>query len=172
MRRKALAALIRLAVAAVPVISLAGCGGSASNHPSASESTTSARSSGSASSGLTVSPRTGGQMTTFTLSLTAPTSSRNLAHVRIGYTLSVTGPAGQGGCIAARSVGVPSASKGTPVSIALNPARLGDNWCVGTYTARAVEIESPICAPGTMCPAFIRVVGAVGEATFRVLRSG
>jgi hypothetical protein len=171
MRRPALAALRTLAVAAVSIISLAGCGGAASTHPGASDSTTSAGSSGSAS-GLTVSPRTGGQMTTFTLSFTAPTSSRNLAHVRLGYTLSVTGPTGKGGCIAARSVGVPSASKGTPVSIALNPARLGDSWCVGTYTARAVEIESPICAPGTMCPAFIRVVGAVGEATFRVLGSG
>jgi hypothetical protein len=172
MRRNALTAPMTLAAAAVSVISLAGCGGAASTHSGSSESTTSARTGGSSSSGLTVSPRTGGQMTTFTLSFTAPTSSRSLAHIRLGYTLSVTGPAAKGGCIASRSVGVPSASKGTPVSIALNPARLGDSWCVGTYTARAVEIESPICTPGTMCPAFIRVVGAVGEATFRVLRSG
>jgi len=144
MRRKALAGLITLALGAVSGILLAGCGSTASTHTGASESTTSATGGGSASSGLTVSPRTGGQMTTFTLSLTAPTSSRSLAHVRLAYTLSVTGPTGQRGCIAARSVGVPSASKGTPVSIALNPARLGDSWCVGTYTARAVEIETPI----------------------------
>jgi hypothetical protein len=170
MRRTALAALTRLAVATVSVLWLVGCGSATPAQPGASTSSTSATSS-STPSRLTVSPSTGAPTTTFTLHFNAPASSGKLGQTRLGYTVSLSGPAGAG-CLSARSVGLPTALKDTPIPVALDPAKLGGTWCAGTHTARAVEVETPICSPGTMCPDFIRVVGTVGTATFRVRSSG
>jgi hypothetical protein len=170
MRRTALAALTRLPIATAFALALVGCGSATPTKPGASASSTSAGSS-STPSRLTVSPSTGAPTTTFTLHFNAPASSRSLGHTRLGYTVSLSGPAGAG-CLSARSVGLPTALKDTPIPVALDPAKLGGTWCAGTHTARAVEVETPICSPGTMCPDFIRVVGTVGSATFRVLGSG
>ncbi len=63
---------------------------------------------------------------------------------------------------------VGAATKGLPVSVALDPARLGGAWCAGVHTARVIEIETPVCNPGTMCPQYVRVIGTVGVARFTV----
>jgi hypothetical protein len=162
MRRKALAALILLGIAAVPAISLAGCG-SAQPGPGAK------RSAGAnpAEHGLSVTPSSGSPTTTFSLRFTALASSGAVGGSRIGYTLSLTGFGGTG-CIGARSVPTPAATKGEPVTITLDPAHLGGTWCTGTYTARVVEVETPVCTAGMMCPQFVRVIGTVASATFRV----
>jgi hypothetical protein len=34
-----------------------------------------------------------------------------------------------------------------------------------------VEVQGPVCNAGTMCPQYLRVVGTVGETTFRVSSS-
>jgi hypothetical protein len=168
MRRPALAALTRLAVATASVLWLVGCGSATPAQPSASSTSTA---SSSTQSRLTVSPSTGAPTTTFTLHFKAPASSGKLGHTQLGYTVSLSGPAGAG-CLSARSVGLPTALKDTPIPVVLDPAKLGRTWCTGTHTARAVELQTPICSPGTMCPDFIRVVGTVGTVTFRVLGSG
>jgi hypothetical protein len=170
MRRPALAGLSRLAVVTASVLWLVGCGSATSAQPGAGASSTSTASS-SIQSRLTVSPSTGAPTTTFTLHFNAPASSGKLGHTQLGYTVSLSGPAGAG-CLSARSVGLPTALKDTPILVALDPAKLGGTWCAGTHTARAVELQTPICSPGTMCPDFIRVVGTVGTVTFRVLGSG
>jgi len=148
----------------MPAISLASCG-TDSGKPGLSASSSSG--GGSAKPGLSVTPTAGSPTTTFSLSFTAPASSGVTAHSRLGYTLGLTGPT-KAGCIDARSVQVPAVTKGEPVPITLDPAQLGGTWCSGTYTARVVELVTPVCTTGMLCPQFVRLVGTVGTATFRI----
>ncbi len=117
--------------------------------------------------GLAVSPRRGGPHTTFALAFTAPASAKPVGGSRIGYAVAVTGGA-TGSCIGTRSLAVSSATKGLPVSVELDPAKLGGAWCAGVHAARVIEIETPVCHPGAMCPQFVRVIGTVGGTRFTV----
>lgn len=166
MRRNALAALILLGIAAVPAISLAGCA-TESARTGRRASSTSSSDQGSPKGALSIDPSAGSPRTTFSLRFTAPASSGVTGTFRLGYTLSVTGP-GDPGCIGARSLQVASAIKDVPLPISLDPIRLGGTWCPGTYTARVVEVVSPVCTAGMMCPQFVRVVGTVATVKFRV----
>jgi hypothetical protein len=167
MTRRALAALILLGLAAVPAVSLAGC----ATKSAQSGQTTTSRPGDGAARPLSVSPSAGGPTTTFSLRFTAPASAGVTGNSRLGYTLSLIGPRQVGRCIGVRSEPVPAATKGVPLPITLDPAHLGGSWCTGAYTARVVELVGPACAPGTVCPQFVRVVGTVGTATFRVQAS-
>ena len=135
--------------------------------------TTSLTTSTSASAGLVVSPAHGRPHTTFTIAFTAPASTEPHrgrgagVGARTGYTASVIGGSASGDCAGPRSVAIGAATKGLPVSLALDPARLGA-WCPGVHTARVIEIETPVCNPGTMCPQYVRVIGTVGVARFTV----
>lgn len=168
MRGNVLAGLIPVGIAVVLAISLASCGQSSS---SASPGGSSNPAPQPTDHGLTVTPSTGGPRTTFSLRFIAPASSQRMAHSKIGFTLGLAGPPGIG-CIGSRSVELPAAIKGDPVPITLDPARLGGAWCVGTFKARVLELGTPVCGAGTMCPQFVRVIGTVGKTTFRVLHSG
>lgn len=165
MRRHALAALLSLGVAAAPAIALAGCGRS-STASSAAANSSSSTSTG-AGRGLTVTPASGSPATTFSFGFIAPASSVRAHGSEIGFTLALTGP-DHNGCIGSRSLAVPAATKGDPVSVKVDPARLGGSWCAGVHAARAIEIQAPLCSPTVMCPQYIRVVGVVGTTTFRV----
>lgn len=147
----------------VALVSLlpAACGRS-----STSSSSTGA-SGGGAAHGLSVTPASGAPTTTFHLRFIAPASSAVSGRSRISYSLGVTGAA-RTGCIGATSAQVRAASEGDPVTIALDPATLGGSWCVGSHVARVLELQRPVCAPGTMCPQYVRVIGTVGTVTFRV----
>jgi hypothetical protein len=152
----------RLTVAVLlAAVSLTACGQSSTGSKSAAASST------SASSGVTVTPASGHRTTVFTLRFVAPASAGADGYSTISYTLGITGPAG-GGCVGSHSVPVPLATKGAPVSVGLGPATLGVSWCPGTYRARVLELQRPVCAAGSACPQYIRVVGVVGTATFRV----
>lgn len=158
MRRQARAALLLLAIAGPSACSGTGAASSTHSAPGAV---------GPAPSALVVTPRSGGPATSFTFTFKAPDSSGVMGKTRLGYTLSVIGPA-RAGCVAARSSSVPSVAKGATVSLGLVPARLGGRWCPGTFRAQVTEVQTPVCAPGTMCPQYIRVVGVVARTTFRV----
>ena len=121
-----------------------------------------------APAGLVVSPARGGPRTPFTLAFTAPASTESRGVARTGYTASVTGGAANGGCAGPRSVAIGAATKGLPVSVALDPARLGA-WCPGVHVARVIEIQTPVCNQGTMCPQYVRVIATVGVARFTVV---
>jgi hypothetical protein len=54
----------------------------------------------------------------------------------------------------------------------LAPPPLARGWCPGVYTARVVEQQTPVCKPGLLCPQYIRLVGVVGRASFRVRKTG
>lgn len=159
--RHAAALRFWLAVAATGcAAALAGCGSTNSR------STTATTSSSPVASRLSVSPVRGGPATRFALRFVAPASSGPAGSSRVGFTLSLSGGSGGGGCIGARSVAVPAATRGLPVTVALDPSSLGGAWCPGAHTARVIEVQGPICNPGTLCPQYLRVVGTVGEATF------
>jgi len=106
---------------------------------------------------LAVSPQRGGPHTTFTLAFTALASAEPVGGSRIGYTVAVTDGV-TGSCVGTRSMAVSAATKGLPVSVGLDPAKLGGAWCAGVHAARMIEIETPVCNPGTMCPQFVRVI--------------
>jgi len=161
MARNASAALILAGIVAVLAISLASCG--RSNAPAVG-STTSGR---APARGIAVTPATGHPTTTFSVRFTAPVSTRTEPGSRIGFAVALTEPAATS-CIGTRSLGAPSAPKGDPVAVTLDPARLGGKWCMGIHRVRVIETESPVCHKGTMCPEFVRVVRTVGTATFRV----
>jgi hypothetical protein len=129
--------------------------------------TTSVTTAGGSSAGLAVSPERGGPHTTFTIAFTAPASTEPGGGARAGYTAAVTGGT-SGNCAGPRSVAIGTATRGLPVSVALDPARFGGPWCAGVHTARVIEIETPVCNPGTMCPQYVRVIGTVGVARFTV----
>ena len=153
-------------------LGLAACGTVHTLSTGASGSTVSTgsakgSSASAGSGGLAVSPQRGGPHTTFTLAFTAPASAAPVGGSRIGYTVAVTGGA-TGSCVGTRSMAVSAATKGLPVSVGLDPAKLGGAWCAGMHAARVIEIETPVCNPGTMCPQFVRVIGTVGVARFAV----
>jgi len=159
----------RTALALVAVgLGLAACGTAQTRSTGAPGSTASTGTTGrSSTGGLAVSPQRGGPHTTFTLAFTAPASAEPVGGSRIGYTVAVTGGA-TGSCVGTRSMAVSAATKGLPVSVGLDPAKLGGAWCAGVHAARVIEIETPVCNPGTLCPQFVRVIGTVGVARFTV----
>ncbi len=152
MRHTWLAAVVSLAA-----VLLAACG----------QSSSSPTSSRAAASGLHVTPASGTPTTVFTLSFVAPAATGPDGHSTISYTLGIASPSG-GRCVGSQSAPVPLAAKGERVTVALGPATLGGSWCVGTYRARVLELQRPVCAAGAACPQYIRVVGVVGAAMFRV----
>ena len=137
-----------LAIAAAVVI--AGCGGSSSGHK-----------------GLTVSPANPHPSSTITFGFVAPTRAGIVGKVIDSYSLSVTGPAGANCRGSQEAAGAPVA-KGATEHIAIGPAQLHANWCVGPYTARIFEIQRPYCKPGIVCPQYVRVAGIVARTSFTV----
>jgi hypothetical protein len=143
------AGVVLALVAAVALI--AGCGSSSS----------------SGGGGLTVSPAKPHATSKITFSFTAPTRAGIVGKVIDSYSLSVTGPAGANCKGSQEQAGSPIA-KGATERIALGPAQLGANWCVGLYTARVFEIQRPYCKPGQLCPEYVRVAGIVARTSFTI----
>jgi hypothetical protein len=117
---------------------------------------------------LTVSPTLGAPTTAFVLHFIVPALTGVSAGSRRTFELGVSGPQ-RAGCIASRSVGVPSGNPGARVDVTLDPAKLGGRWCAGAFVARIDELQQPACSPGMMCPQFVRVIGTVGRVRFRVV---
>lgn len=163
MSRRALASKALLGAIATIAMAAGGCGQSGTTTRSATDSQPSAP----ARHGVSVTPTDGRPLTTFALRFIAPASSGRAGNSRIAFDLGLGAPP-RSGCIGSRSVQVPPATKGEPVRVELDPARLGGGWCQGVYRARVIEVQRPVCEPGAMCPQYVRVVAVVGEATFRV----
>ena len=150
---------IRTALAVVAVAAAA----SACGTRGAGSSTSSAH---AGATGLTVSPANGGPDATFTVAFTAREASIEVNGARTGYTVAVTG--GSGSCLGDRSVQAAAASAGATLTVALEPGKLGGRWCPGAHTVRVIEVQTPVCAPGSMCPQYVRVIATLGTARFTV----
>ncbi|MGA9860233.1 MAG: hypothetical protein WBQ18_20365 [Solirubrobacteraceae bacterium] len=172
------AGLITLAVAA--------CGSSSATHttgpgasstPSTTSSTTTSTTTTSTTTtsatpsatahGLTVAPAVGSAHADLHFTFTPAATSGGPTRGGMSFSLSVSGPQ-RAGCIGAHGVGVPVTQTGRPVTVTLGPTQLGAPWCTGTYTARVVQFQRPLCQPGTMCPQFIRLVATLGPVRFRI----
>jgi hypothetical protein len=158
-RTRALAAAWLATIAAAALV--AGCGGSSGGSSSGSSS------GSSASQGLTVSPQHPHATSTITFAFTAPNRAGIVGKVIDSYSLSVTGPAGAN-CKGSAEQGGSPVAKGATAHIALGPAQLGTNWCVGPYTARVFEIQRPYCKPGVLCPQYVHIAGIVAKTSFSI----
>lgn len=118
---------------------------------------------------LSVSPATGHPTSVLRFAFSPHARSGRVGQVSISFTLIVSGGHGSG-CVGAHSEAVPVARPGQPVSVGVGPTELGGPWCPGTYRARVDELARPSCAPGQMCPQFIRIVAVFGPSGFRIER--
>lgn len=116
---------------------------------------------------LSVKPTTGDPTSVLHFSFQAPAASGRQGATEASYTLSAVGPHGSG-CVGAETMALPAVTRGQNVTAALGPSTSGGRWCAGTYTARADELERPVCSGGQMCPQFARLVAVVGPVTFRI----
>ena len=156
------------AIAATAALALAGCGNAHSHGAGCSGQTTGPTTTGAGSAAqLAVSPAQPTTADPITFAFTAPQASGVHGKFRIGYSVSITGPAGNG-CVGAHEANVSQAGQGGRASVTVGPAQLGHPWCAGAYTARAFELESAACTGSRPCPQFIRVVGIVARASFSV----
>jgi hypothetical protein len=162
MRRTVLPAL-------ATVVLLAACGGSSTpaTHPGSgvSASTGSASPSSTATSaahGLSVSPSMPTPTSRVTFAFTAPATAGRHGPSLVSFVLVLAGPR-HTGCLGPRTAAIPRAVKGSTASV-----QLGGTWCVGAYAARVQEFARPFCKPGQMCPQYVRLIGTVAGATFRV----
>lgn len=156
-------------------LGLAGCGSagrsSTAGPPGTATSPSASVTSSATAGGIMITPHRGSPRSFFAVTFVAPASSEPVGRSRTGYTVSLTGASGAG-CVGVRSLSVPAATQGLAVTVQLDPRALGGSWCPGMHTARVIEIETPVCDPGTMCPEYVRVIGTVGEASFTVTGVG
>jgi hypothetical protein len=150
MNTRAFVAALLATIAAAALV--AGCGGSSGS---------------SGNKGLKISPQHPHASSTITFSFTAPTRAGRVGKVVDSFSLSVTGPAGANCKGSHERPGTPVA-KGATEHISLGPAQLGANWCVGPYTARVFEIQTPYCKPGVLCPQYVHLAGIVAKTSFSI----
>ena len=41
--------------------------------------------------------------------------------------------------------------------VRLDPVALGGRWCVGAFRGRLLELQTPVCPPRALCPAYVRI---------------
>jgi hypothetical protein len=160
---------------------LAGCAassnttssGAGATSPPAPTSSSTTSTTGSATtpqggpSALSVSPAVGSKQSVMRFSYASPAAAVTQASTQSSSALSIVGPH-QTGCVGVHDEAVPSEPAGHTVNVTVGPAQLGGPWCAGTYAARVEVLQRPKCAPGMMCPQFIRVVAVLGPVTFRI----
>ena len=154
MRRTALPVL-------ATVLVLAACGGgstSTTHTGSASASSTTS----SATQRLSVSPSTPTPTARVTFTFSVPATAGRHGPSLLSFVLALAGPR-HAGCLGPRTAPIPHAVKGTAASV-----QLGGPWCAGAYVARVQEFARPFCKPGQMCPQYVRLIGTVAMARFRV----
>jgi hypothetical protein len=160
--RRASAVVLIAAVA----LALGGCGSSHSHAGSGGPANTVP----SSTAQLRVSPARPTTTDPITFAFTAPQASGVHGKSQISYSVSITGPSGNG-CAGAKEATVPQVGKGGTASVTVGPSDLGSPWCAGSYSARAFELQSAACKGTAPCPQYIRVVGIVARATFTVASS-
>lgn len=152
---------LRSAVIAVTAATVLTACGTSSDRPSATSS------SHSPAGGLQIMPVTATPASQVSFSFVAPDTAGVHGHTEHSFVVMVSGPR-RAGCVGAHSADAPVARKGQTTRVTLGPAQLGGNWCIGDYIARVEEFERAHCSAGQMCPQYIRIVGIVGRAKFRV----
>jgi hypothetical protein len=154
MRRTALPVL-------ATVLVLAACGGGSTSTTHSASATTSSTPTSAAHS-LSVSPPTPTPTSRVTFAFPAPATAGRRGPSLLSFILTVAGPR-HAGCVGPRTAPIPHVVKGTTARV-----QLGGTWCAGAYLARVQEFARPFCKPGQMCPQYVRLIGTVATARFRV----
>jgi hypothetical protein len=163
MRRTALPVL-------ATVLLLAACGGDSTltTHsgsaptPSTTGSAATSSTTSSATQSLSVSPPAPTPTSRVTFAFPAPATAGHHGPSLLSFVLTLAGPR-HAGCLGPRTAPIRHAVKGTTASV-----RLGGTWCTGAYLARVQEFARPFCKPGQMCAQYVRLIGTVAAARFRV----
>lgn len=111
---------------------------------------------------LSVRPSAPKATSRISFAFTAPATAGRHGPSLLSFALAVSGPR-HAGCVGPRTTAVPRAVKGQTATVVLGP-----HWCPGAYTARVQEFARPFCKRGQMCPQYIRLVGTLASARFRV----
>ncbi len=117
---------------------------------------------------VTAKPSNGGPGTSFIVHFTAPDRSGHIGSLNREYVVDVAGPSGSGKCVHAASQAAPRAKAHARVRVTLSPKSFGGRWCTGTFNGTVEELETPVCRPRELCPAFIVLVRRLGHFRFRV----
>jgi hypothetical protein len=120
---------------------------------------------------VTVTPTSGSPTTRFTVRFRAPERTGRFRSSRRAYVLSAVGPASKG-CNASADISLPASRAHVLRKVVLDPKRLHQSWCVGTYRGQVEETQIPICPKGHACPALVILLGTVGRFSFRVAAQG
>ena len=151
--------------AALPVLAtalvLAACGGGSTSTTHSSSATASSTTS-SATQALSVSPPAPTPTSRVTFTFPAPATAGHHGPTLLSFVLTLAGPR-HAGCLGPRTAPIPHVVKATTASV-----QLGGTWCAGAYVARVQEFARPFCKPGQMCPQYVRLIGTVAMARFRV----
>lgn len=154
----------RLALLAVAtVLALTACGGGSRPATRSASATTSATTT-SPGQGLSVTPSAPTPASRVTFAFTAPATAGHRGPSLISFTLTIAGPH-HAGCLGPRTAPIRRVVKGTTARV-----QLAGTWCTGAYLARVQEFARPFCKPGEMCPQYVRLIGTVATARFRVGR--
>jgi hypothetical protein len=119
---------------------------------------------------ITVSPRSGGHATTFTLRLRVPESTGTIGSVIRRDVVLIAGPRGSG-CLARVQMTMRFARRGTRESIVLGPRQLHGDWCVGTWHGQILQTQTIRCSPqlALVCPQVLLAPRRLGRFSFQVL---
>jgi hypothetical protein len=142
------------------VLVLAACGASKPAKQAASATTTSK--AASPTHPLSVTPPAPTPASRVTFAFTAPATAGHHGASELSFVLVLAGPR-KAGCVGPRTAPLAHAIKGQTASVVL-----GGTWCSGAYVARVQEFARPFCKPGQMCPQYVRLIGTVATARFRV----
>ena len=121
-----------------------------------------------------VTPASGGPGTVFAVRFRAADTTGVHGTLRRLDVLSVARqrPTSDQGCSSTTQLNLPAAKEGSNVRARLDPRSLGKPWCVGSYDGQIRELETPVCARGEACPAYVLLLGTVGRFTFDVRALG
>lgn len=115
-----------------------------------------------------VTPAAGTPASTFVVSFVSPIRTGVIGSKRILEKLTAVSATPAKGCLPQVDSSVPLARQGQRVRVKLDPFTLGGHWCTGRYIGKIVKLQTLVCPPGTMCPTYVRLLGAVARFSFVV----
>jgi hypothetical protein len=110
-----------------------------------------------------VTPAAGGPATRFVASYSAPVKTGVVGSIRLRDEVSAETSSASSGCQSSVSKFVPAVRRGQRVQVALAVGR----WCVGVFKGKLLELQTPVCPPGSMCPMYVRI-RTLATFSFRV----
>jgi hypothetical protein len=117
-----------------------------------------------------VIPASGTPTSTFVVSFVSPSRTGVIGSKRFLDKLTAVSAQHGNGCLPQVESSVAKARKGQRISVRLVPNVLGGRWCTGRYTGKIIELQTLVCPPGAMCPAYVRLIGTVARFSL-VIRS-